>query len=218
MKTGWLRSKIKMPWNPAVCRTSLLLCRQYSHWMWSENSANNFIKASRKFTHERIYLLHGRKVNIRSLRDGHRMSDGRNFWFILDTRHFWRIECLDENQTNQAWNVVYTIDWNSKIRNNFWYRNARTRISCAIASIVDSRARVPLVCSYSTALTVLSSEITLVTIIYPQDKGTDKNTRRKMKWQARQVRRIIRQHTRKGAERIKTPRDNDDTLVSTLYQ
>jgi hypothetical protein len=40
----------------------------------------------------------------------------------------------------------------------------RTLISCPIASIVDSRARVPRVASSSTDFTVFSNDVTLVTI------------------------------------------------------
>ena len=41
-----------------------------------------------------------------------------------------------------------------------------TFISCPIASMVDSKARVPLVCSSSTAFTVLRSDVTFVTMTY----------------------------------------------------
>ena len=42
---------------------------------------------------------------------------------------------------------------------------SKALISWAMASILDSRARVPLVCSSSTALTVFKSDVTFVTII-----------------------------------------------------
>jgi hypothetical protein len=49
-------------------------------------------------------------------------------------------------------------------------RRKPTLISCPMASMVDSRALVPLVCSSSTALTVLRREVTLVTMTYEEKR------------------------------------------------
>lgn len=78
-------------------------------------------------------------------------------WFTQEAGHA-RAECVPVNMRKvQAHNLAQSWE-------GLGSRIQLTASSCRMCSVVASRARVPLVASSSTAFTVLSKDVTLVTI------------------------------------------------------